>query len=878
MLNPEEAKIRPYRVIPLLPDELHPLLDIARNLWWTWNPDAVALFQRLDPERWRTQGHNPVKLLGHVSQQRLESAARDESFRNEIERVYSRLDQHISGHGWFANRHPDTRDATIAYFCAEFGLTECFQIYSGGLGILAGDHLKSASELGVPLVGIGLLYQHGYFNQNLNADGWQLETYPDLDFANQPIQRARDSKGDWIKINIEMPGRTVCTAVWKCQVGRVPLYLLDTNVPENKPADRQITRNLYGGDVEMRIQQEIILGIGGMRALDALDIHPTVCHINEGHAAFLSLERIRRLITDHHLSFNEALTQHSAGTIFTTHTPVPAGIDRFHPTLIDRYFGEFVHQLSLDLEGLKALGRENVSDKNEFFSMAVLAIRTSDYCNGVSRLHGEVSRKMWRQIWPGVPEEEVPIAHVTNGIHARSWLPSDVSALFDRYLGYRWQNDPADYAVWNRISEIPDEELWAVHTRRRARLVTWARQRIRKQCEAYGRSHDETETACGALDPEALTIGFARRFATYKRATLLLRDKQRLEKLLNDPDRPIQILIAGKSHPADSAGKELIREIVHFSQRPGRSGRVVFIENYDMDVARHLVTGCDVWLNTPCRGLEASGTSGMKAAVNGVINCSILDGWWDEGYSPDSGFAIGRRDNNLGPDEDIDAVESESLYNLLEEHIIPEFYNRDGFGVPHTWITRMKKCIQALGPVFNSNRMVHEYTDLFYVNAHKRTTSLRADEFAGTRALAADIEIYRHAWPSLKVESVLAETLRPVPVRTPLPIQAVVQLGSLSPDQISVQVYAGSVAAQGNIVDGMSLDMQHVEDLGNGRHRFTAQITAEQSGRRGFAVRIIPRHPSMVSPIVPGLITWDSAAGPPSTATPNEQPENAATA
>ncbi len=858
MLRSDQAHIRPFRVIPSLPEALQPLLDIARNLWWTWNPEAIALFVRLDPEQWHIHGHNPVKLLGHVSQDRLEQAARDESFLHEIYRVYSQLDQHVSSHGWFSNAHADVRDAKIAYFSAEFGLTECFQIYSGGLGILAGDHLKSASELGIPLVGVGLLYQHGYFMQYLNADGWQQETYPDLDFANQPINRVRDANGDWVKITVGLPERDVRVAVWKCQVGRVPLYLLDTNLPENRPDDRQITRNLYGGDVEMRIQQEIILGIGGIRALAAIGIEPTVCHINEGHAAFLALERIRRLIESTDVSFVEAAAMQSAGHIFTTHTPVPAGIDRFHSSLMQRYFGDYVAGLKLDMEGLQALGRENVFDRNEYFSMAVLAIRTSNYCNAVSKLHGEVSRRMWRNVWPAVPEEEVPIVHVTNGVHSRSWLSRNMAELFNRYLGYRWHSDPADFTVWSRINDIPDEELWAVHNQRRSKLVTWARGRVREQCEAYGRSAQETERAVAALDPNALTIGFARRFATYKRATLLMRDPQRLRRLLADADRPIQFLIAGKAHPADSAGKEFIRELVRFSQSSSdQSARLVFLENYDMNVARYLVTGCDIWLNTPRRGLEASGTSGMKAAVNGVVNCSILDGWWDEGYEPQAGFAIGRRER-YASDEQADAIESASLYDLFEGHILPEFYDRDAAGVPRRWVARMKRCIQSLAPMFNTNRMVHEYADLFYVNSHLRTRRLAADNMAGARGLAAQVERYRRHWQSIRIESVAADTHRPLPVRAPMPVEVIVRLDELAPQEVCVQIYTGSVAASGDLVNGVAENMTHAADLGDGRHRYTGEIVAQQSGRRGLAVRIIPSDDRLHTPFIPGLITWDA--------------------
>jgi len=859
MLHSDEARIRTFRVVPSLPDALKPLLEIANNLWWTWIPDAIGLFCRLDPEAWSKYGHNPVKMLGYVSQERLEEATRDEAFLNEIYRVYSRLDQHCTSQSWYSTKHPEADPATIAYFSAEFGLTECLRIYAGGLGILAGDHLKSASELGVPLTGVGLCYQNGYFRQFLSADGWQQETYPDLDFANQPIDRVMDKEGNWLKVSVDMPFGTVHAGVWKAKVGRISLYLLDTNLQENPPDGRQITRNLYGGDVEMRIQQEIVLGIGGARALTAMGIMPSVCHINEGHAAFLALERIRMLIEKHDLSFDQALQQTAAANVFTTHTPVPAGIDRFHPTLVEHYFRDYVHGLKLDLPGLLALGRANPQDNNDFFSMAILAINTCWWRNGVSKLHGSVSRKMWRNLWPGVPEEEIPITHVTNGTHTRSWLSRPMYQLFDRYLGYRWQHDPADYAVWDRIDDIPDEEMWAVHCHGRQKLITWARRKIREQMHSQGAATDAIERAASALDPDAFTIGFARRFATYKRATLFLDDIPRLMRMLNDQNRPVQFLVAGKAHPADSAGKELIRKIIHFARdrsQGDRACRIVFLENYDMNVSRYLFSGCDLWLNTPKRGLEASGTSGMKAAMNGVINCSIHDGWWDEAFTPEVGFGIGRPEADIAQ-EDANSVDSASLYDLLEDHILPEFFDRDTYGVPHRWIQRMKACIKELAPFFNTNRMVQQYAEDLYVPAHLLGQDLESDNFEGAKSLADQINRYRQLWNQIKVEVVNSDTHHALSVRQPLSVEAIVQLGDLQPEEVAVQIYAGKVSANGDLIDGEAITMEHAESLNDGRHRFTGSITIEQSGRCGLSVRVIPNDPRLPTPMIPGLMTWE---------------------
>lgn len=857
MISPEQARIRSFKVVPSLPEPLNPLLKIAHNVWWSWHPEAVDLFVRLDRGLWQKYNHNPVRMLGNCPQELLNAAARDEGYLTSIRRAEENLERHQKRAPWLSTKPDGATDFTIAYFCAEFGLTECLQIYSGGLGCLAGDHLKSASELGLPLVGVGLLYRHGYFQQYLNAEGWQQEYYPDLDLANLPLQRVRDDDGRQRKVSVQMPGREVHIAIWKVIVGRINLYLLDTNLPENDPGDREITAQLYGGDMETRIRQEIVLGIGGVRALSALGIEPDVCHMNEGHSAFLALERIRRLIEKHDITFDEARQHAAAGHVFTTHTPVPAGIDRFPPEMIERYLKGYIHALRLDMEGLLALGRENVFSKAEFFSMAVLAIRTADWANGVSKLHGEVSRKMWHGIWPGVPVEEVPIGHVTNGVHARSWLSSELIFLFDRYLGSRWQNNPADQTVWDLASDVPTEELWRVHERRRQKLIVWTRKVLRKQLEARGTSPQKARETADALDPNALTVGFARRFATYKRASLLLRDQERLLKMLASTDRPIQFLIAGKSHPADGGGKDLIRQIIHFARETDAGHKIVFIENYDINVARYLVQGCDVWLNTPRRGMEASGTSGMKAALNGVLNCSILDGWWDEAYDSDLGWAIGRREmySNYEAGDDI---ESQALYDLLEKQIIPLFYERDAHGVPHGWVERMKSCIAKLAPAFNTNRMVQDYAEQFYLPALRRTRLLTKDNLKQAVALAHQKDRLRAAWGQLRVEHVQAETTAPLGIRDELPVSTTVNLAGLTPKEVRVQVYAGIMDNNGHILEGEATDLKHEKDLGDGRHQFAGSVHAESSGRYGFAIRILPGGELFEEVTEPGMIYWES--------------------
>ncbi|MCA9292493.1 MAG: alpha-glucan family phosphorylase [Phycisphaerales bacterium] len=865
MLPAGQANVRSFRVVPSVPEALQPLLEIAHNLWWTWHPEAVDLFIRLDRDLWESTGHNPVKMLGQVDQELLERVARDQSYLHALALVHARFTDHAQRASWFERQYPTVCEGNgglplrVAYFSAEFGLTECFQIYSGGLGGLAGDHLKSASELGIPLCAVGLLYRNGYFHQYLNADGYQQETYPDLDFPNQPIRRLIDPEtGEQYRVHVELPDRDVTIGVWQAMVGRVPLYLLDTNFPENSRADRDITRTLYGGDIETRIQQEIVLGIGGIRALEKIGEKPTVCHINEGHAAFLCLERIARLREQHGVGFEEAKEAAAAGNLFTTHTPVPAGIDRFAPDLLERYLGRFIGRLGVDRDGLLALGRANPFDKNEFFSMAVLALRCAQFCNGVSKLHGAVSRNMWQHIWPGLPEGEVPIGHVTNGVHPRTWIHKGLVELYDRYVDPEWQLDPTDHHTWLAVYDIPDEELWAFRNEQRRSLIAWCRSRLRKQLIARGAPAEQIDRATGALDPNTFTIGFARRFATYKRGTLLMRDLERLKALLNNTNRPVQVLIAGKAHPADGPGKSLIRDIVKLSETSDFR-HIVFLEDYDIEVARRMTQGCDIWLNTPKRGMEASGTSGMKAALNGVINCSILDGWWDEAYEARRGFAIGRgesyEDQNLADD-----VESKALYDLLERQILPEFYDRTEDNMPKAWLTRIKHNLRHFTPQYSTNRMVAEYAENYYLMAHGLSGSLQANELDQARQLAEQLRRYRRQWPGIKVRNITTDVRGSVPVRTPVHVQAEVDLGGLQPKELRVQLYAGEVTSLGDLVDASPLDMTHVEALSSGAHLFRAEYLPGGSGRRGYAVRVMPRDERLLGTLIPGLIAWDQDA------------------
>ncbi|RKY25071.1 MAG: alpha-glucan phosphorylase [Planctomycetota bacterium] len=844
-----------FNVTPSLPPRLERLRELALNLRWSWDHETIALFRRLDGGLWEETGHNPVLLLGKIRQEKLEAASRDEAFLAHMDRVCRSLDEYMAEGGWYAGAHDDVEGLKVAYFSAEFGLTECLPIYSGGLGILAGDHLKSASDLGVPLVGVGLLYQEGYFRQYLNADGWQQERYEDNDFFNMPVTLEKHADGKAVKIEVRYPGRAVTARIWRIQVGRVPLFLLDTNVPENSPDDRAIAGRLYGGDIEMRLKQEILLGIGGVHALAALGIEANTYHMNEGHSAFMALERIRRVMEEKGAPFADARELTSAGNVFTTHTPVPAGNDRFPPDLFLKYVSHYADALGLSEKELLALGRERPEDDNEPFCMTVLALKLAAKRNGVSKLHGRVSRRMWRSVWPDLPEDEIPIDSITNGVHFRSWISKDLADLYDRYLGPKWMEDPTDRWIWDSVENIPREELWRTHERRRERLVAFARGRLKEQVVQRGGSRAEIRAADEALDPEALTIGFARRFATYKRADLILRDTERLAKILCDRERPVQLIFAGKAHPRDNHGKELLRKIVHLIRGKELRKRVVFLEDYDVSVARYLVQGVDVWLNTPRRLLEASGTSGMKASANGAINVSILDGWWWEAYSPEAGWRVGN-DEDYDDRDYQDTVESNALYDMLEQEIVPMFYKRDSNGLPTKWISLMKSATRLLCPAYNTNRMVHDYTEKFYLPCYFNWKDLGEEEMARAKLLAQWKKLLRSAWREVTVKDVTVENGTELRVGGRLEVLARVALGSIPPSDVAVEVYHGQLNALGEIVEGRPTRMEWREQDGDGGHVFRGYVPCIASGRNGFAVRVVPTHQDFGRCYEPGLIAW----------------------
>ena len=854
--------IRTFTVVPALPEKLQCLREIAYNLYWAWDHESIDLFRRLGGELWETTNHNPVLILANISQKALEAAAEDDSFLAHTDRVYKHLKEYIQTSAWYEKtynkNHEDLSQPQIAYFSTEYGIADCMPIYSGGMGVLSGDHLKSSSDLGIPLVGVGLLYQVGYFHQRLDSVGMQQETYPKNDFYNMPIELLRDNDGNPLTIAVQYPNGQVKAQIWRVHVGRVPLFMLDTNTLENSNLDdRNITSQLYPTDQEIRIRQEIMLGIGGVRALDKLGIKPIVYHMNEGHSAFLALERICLMMEKNGMSFNEAKEIVAATSVFTTHTPVPAGFDVFPAYLMEKYFGNYCSCLRISFDELMALGRYNPSNSNEGFNMAVLALRLAARYNAVSKLHGEVSRKMWQGMWRDVPEEEIPIKAIVNGIHIRSWVSKGMAELFERYLGPRWSTNPSDASVWERIRQIPDDELWQTHERRRERLIAMARRRLISQLKRRGSLPSEINQANEYLNPDALTIGFARRFATYKRATLIFRDVDRLISILCNKERPVQIIYSGKAHPQDLEAKKLIQSIIEIMRRyEDLRKHIIFVEDYDICIARYLVQGTDLWLNTPRRMQEASGTSGMKAAINGVINMSILDGWWYEAYKPEIGWAIGQNGDYSSDENYQDSLDANSIYQLLEREVVPLFYDTGTDGLPRKWIQKMKDSMVYNCPMFNTNRMLHDYVEMFYHPCIKHWEDFSPSNFAKARELASWKSHVKQNWNSIRIDNIEMDEPPEIKVGEQINVKAKVYLGGLNPSDVSVEVYQGLVNPQGSIINGKSIPMNHSGSNGDGNYIFQGIIKCQSSGLHGYSIRILPKNEKLVNPYELGLILW----------------------
>jgi starch phosphorylase len=839
--------LRSFTVRARLPEALLPLQELAYNLRWSWDERTRDLFRWVDPSIWEASFHDPVRLLGLVGRARLETLAADPGFVGALTEMHDGLTRYLTSDRWF-QKLPEPSLRAVAYFSPEFGIAEALPQYSGGLGVLAGDHLKAASSLGVPLTGIGLMYRQGYFSQRLNGDGWQEEEYPRLDPHRMALTLV-----DGATATIDLHGQPLTAQVWLAQVGRVRLYLLDADDDANDDELRAVTDRLYGGGTEHRIRQEILLGIGGVRALEALGVETQVFHTNEGHAGFLGLERIRRLIIDEGLSWSEAVEAVRTGTIFTTHTPVPAGIDRFDRTLMQKYFRGWADECGVSIDTLMGLGHFPDEPSDAPFNMAVMGLRLAGRSNGVAALHGDTSRRMFQDLWPAVPEDEVPIGSVTNGVHARTWVSQEMHELLSKYVSPVW--DEAGAPEWGRIEDARDDEVWRARDQGREALINFVRDRLTAAETERGVPVPDAAWAGEVLDPRFLVVGFARRFAAYKRATLLLSQPDRLKALLLDEARPLQMVFAGKAHPADDVGKRMISELVQFSRQPDVRHRITFVENYDISVARMLYQGADVWLNTPRRPMEASGTSGEKAALNGALNCSILDGWWDEMFSGDNGWAIPSAEYHDDLDHR-DRVEADNLFEIIERQIIPLFYERAAERFPRPWVQRVKRSLRTLGPQVQASRMVADYVTTMYEPTAERADALSSGGHGRTRSLAVWKSRIAEAWPQVTVE--VDETGDGVSdVGEVREVSAHVDLGPLAPTDVAVEVVHGAVEVGDELTATavVELELDGNGDDG-GRHRYRGSFTCDVAGRHGYTVRVLPKHPDLAQPAEMGCVVW----------------------
>ena len=844
-----------YNVTPILPATLEPLREMSFNLWWTWEPSARRLFRHLDPELWDRTNHNPIRMLQLSRQSRLEELSQDKNFLRELKQVFEEFEKYLGRHDTYGKTGAGSGIKNpIAYFSAEFGFHESIPNYSGGLGILASDHCKSASDLDLNFVAIGLLYRHGYFRQQIDKEGIQGAINLNQNFYHLPIREVR--RGDTkLLISVPILDREVFARLWELRVGRVNVYLLDTDIPENTAEDRLITAELYGGDLEMRMRQEVMLGIGGVKALTALGIQPDVFHMNEGHSAFLALERIRLNVVEKKLDFYSALQVVAAANVFTTHTPVPAGQDSFSREMMQKYFGKFAKELNIPFDELFSFGQTRLNP-NDPLSMTILALRLSRHANGVSKLHGEVTRSLWKDVWSGVPVHEVPITSITNGVHTKTWMAPEFAALYRKHLG-AWEEHLTEPEFWRGVIDIPDAQLWETHQKLKRRLIDFVRDRERQRRERMGESPEFIRKVNRILDPETLTIGFARRFATYKRGTLLFSDKERLKRLVNDTTRPVQFIFAGKAHPRDEAGKALIQEVYKFSREPGLENRVVFLEDYDSYIARRLVQGVDLWLNHPLRPLEASGTSGMKSAPNGGINLSVLDGWWREGYNGSNGWAIGAEIDD-GTAEFQNEVDASSLYQLLENQIVPLYYAKPDGKLPLAWLQLMRESIRSVTPVFNTQRMVKEYTEQLYIPAAQAHENFSRDACGAATQLSQWKTQIRKDWSEVKISDVQAgnKDRQNILVGESLQISARVRLGAVDPRHVRVEAYHGEID-DGDIRNPTATVLnQSSKADGDGNYIYQGSVPATESGTYGFSVRVVPTHPCLMQAHELRLITW----------------------
>ena len=824
--------LQEFLVRPALPAELERLPELGLNLMWSWNNMVRAVFRRLDSSAWRAANHNPVVMLGQLPQETLERASKDPRYLAIYRRACEIHDAYMSA------TPTEPSDFLVAYFSMEYGLLDCMPIYSGGLGVLSGDHLKAASDMNLPLVGVGLLYQRGFMRQHFDADGWQQEHTPTNDFYSLPISLVKKADGSDLVVDVQVGHRTLYLKVWQVSVGRVKLYLMDSNIKENAdPLFREITSQLYSGGHQRRVAQEIALGIGGLRVLKELGLKPSVYHMNEGHSAFLSVERIRVLMQEQGLSFEEALEASRNNNLFTTHTPVPAGIDLFDGNLVREFLEPYCQQAGIPFEKFLALGRRDGSDHAEPFSMAVTAITASSYRNGVSKLHGIVSQHMWDALWPNLPAAEVPISAVTNGVHLPTWVNGDLANIYDQYLEPEWRDGASAEKAWEQIDEIPDAEIWEAHRRRKRRMITFLRKRAVAAAEARNAPVSEVKQLSEVLEQDALTIGFARRFATYKRATLLFRDIDRLKNILTDSRRPVQIVISGKAHPQDVPGKKLIQQIIQHARDPELSNRILFVEDYGIQVARELFGGVDIWLNTPRRGEEACGTSGMKAGMNGVLNLSILDGWFDEAQDHAGGWAIGDRQPYR---PELDESDAASIYSLLEHEIVPLYYEDREHGMPLRWMNRVKESLKLVSENFDCQRMIGEYKTTMYEPAHKAYKAVADGKFQAARDRVEWNRKVHQAWPRVAILSHKMEKDL-VMSGSEVKVSAEVELAGLDPEDVKVEAVIGHVGPSGDLDQAHVMELKVASSSGS-VHLFEKSIVPNETGRLGLALRISSNH------------------------------------
>ena len=844
-------------VNPQLPKRIEKLSEISNNLWWSWNTEFLRLFKKIDKDLWETCEKNPVKFLKQVSQERLEAVATNTEFLKEYDRLAKEFNDYVtSKNTWFANKYPENKNDLIAYFSAEYGLDQTIPIYSGGLGILSGDHLKSASDLGIPLVAVGLLYKNGYFHQKINGYGDQETEYNNIELSNLPINPVKDGNGEELKIYVKFENRKVYLKVWQINVGRIKLYLLDSDIDENSPEDRETTLRLYGGDQEMRIKQEIVLGMGGTNLLtQALGLNPTVYHMNEGHSAFLILELIKNIIREKKVSFEVAKDIASSKTVFTTHTPVPAGNDIFPIALVEKYFKGFWPRLNLDREEFLKLGMKPCTELEPGFNMGILALKVAGKKNGVSKLHGAVSRELFGDVWPEIAANESPITYVTNGIHTCSWLAPSLKELYNKYLIPYWQDNIFKDEVWENINNIPNQELWGIHQQRKQKLLEIVKENTTNRLRRSGYSYEEINDITSKLNPNALTIGFARRFATYKRATLIFKDLERITQILNNADRPVQLIFAGKAHPADKEGQDLIKRIHEISMMPQFKGKIFLLENYNIAMSRYLVSGVDVWLNNPRRPMEASGTSGQKASVNGVINFSVLDGWWAEGYNQENGWTIGTNAEFTSYEEQ-DIADSQSMYHTLEEKIIPTYYEKNENGISEKWMKIMKNSITSTGGKYSTSRMLVDYTNNLYMPLCNLTKKYyeNVDNVAEFNLWKKNL--YTN-WKDIKITQKNNLNNITMDAGNNIDVKCEVQLPNIDVDNITAQCYYGKILDNG-IVENVSIIPMKLtsSDEENKIYEYTTKIELKTGGNYGYTFRVMPKHEMLLDSENLNLVKW----------------------